>query len=156
MIPSGLTFGIYPLSVAGTPVGLAAGPQDNYEKIQLALRDLRGESKKLSPRNYLIYTQEWEVKMLSLADRYLDADLIGDLTIGCGNWTHHQEPSIELDHWLGFIRKVISRYGSHLASLQITNEPNLSFMEGSKPYIMEALVEGVIAAKKKPWSTIFL
>jgi hypothetical protein len=56
---------------------------------------------------------------------------------------------MELDNWLAFIRKVIDRYGSHLASLQITNEPNLSFMEGLKPYIMQALVEGVIIAKKE-------
>lgn len=149
MISSGLTFGIYPLSAAGTPFGLAVGPQDNYEKIQFALRDLRGEAKKLLPRNYLIYTNEWESKMLSLADSYLDAGLLGDLTIGCGDWTKMQEPSIELNNWLDFIRKVINKYGTHLASLQITNEPNLSFMEGSKPYIMQALVEGVIAAKKE-------
>lgn len=45
MVLSGLTFGIYPLSVAGTPFGLAAGPKDDYEKIRYALRDLRGESK---------------------------------------------------------------------------------------------------------------
>ncbi|MDP4161030.1 MAG: hypothetical protein Q8911_14915, partial [Bacillota bacterium] len=149
MIASGLTFGIYPLSVAGTPVGLAVGPQDNYEKIQFALQDLRGESKKLLPRNYLIYTEEWESKMLSNADRYLQAGLLGDLALGCGDWKHHQEPVIELESWLGFIRKVINQYGSHLASLQITNEPNLSFMEGSKPYILQALVEGVIAAKNE-------
>lgn len=149
MNSSGLTFGIYPLSAAGTPFGLAVGPEDNYEKIQLALKDLKGENKKLLPRNYLIYTREWEEKMLSNADRYRDAGLIGDLTIGCGDWTDKQEPDIELNNWLDFIIKVINRYGSHLASLQITNEPNLSFMEGSKPYIMQALVEGVIAAKKE-------
>lgn len=149
MISLGLNFGIYPLSAAGTPFGLAVGPEDNYEKIQYALKDLRGNSKKLMPRNYLIYTKEWESKMLSNADCYLDAGLLGDLTIGCGDWTKAEEPSIELSNWLGFIRKVIDRYGSHLASLQITNEPNLSFMEGSKPYIIEALVEGVIAAKKE-------
>jgi hypothetical protein len=149
MNSSGLTFGIYPLSVAGTPVGLAVGPEDHYEKIQLALKDLRGETKTLHPRTYLIYTREWEEKMLSLADRYLESGLIGDLTIGCGDWTHQKEPDIELNSWLEFIRKVINKYGSHLASLQITNEPNLSFMEGSKPYILEALVEGVITAKKE-------
>ncbi|MFL0196295.1 hypothetical protein ACJDU8_12120 [Clostridium sp. WILCCON 0269] len=149
MVSSGLTFGIYPLSVAGTPFGLAAGPKDDYEKIRYALRDLRGESKKLSPRNYLIYTKAWESKMLSNADHYLEASLLGDLVIGCGDWTQHQEPVIELNNWLDFIRKVINKYGSHLASLQITNEPNLFFMEGSKPYIMQALIEGVIAAKKE-------
>jgi len=147
MNTQGITFGIYPLSVAGTPFGLAVGPEDNYAKIQLTLQDLRGESKTLLPRNYLIHTKEWESKMLSNADRYLDAGLLGDLTLGCGGWTHSQEVAIELDSWLAFIRKVINRYGTHLASLQITNEPNLSFMEGSKPYILQALVEGVIAAK---------
>lgn len=149
MTLAGLTFGIYPLSAAGTPFGLAIGPKDNYEKIQLAMRDLKGENKKLLPRNYLIYTKEWEEKMLSNADRYLDTGLLGDLTIGCGDWTNQQEPEIELNNWLDFIRKIINRYGSHLTSLQITNEPNLSFMEGSKPYILKALVEGVIAAKEE-------
>ncbi|UZQ49625.1 hypothetical protein [Clostridium kluyveri] len=149
MISSGLTFGIYPLSAAGTPFGLAVGPDDNYEKIQFALRDLRDESKKLLLRNYLIYTKEWESRMLSLADHYLDSGLLGDLTIGCGDWTQYQDSDIELNNWLGFIRKVINKYGSHLASIQITNEPNLSFMEGSKPYILQALVEGVIEAKKE-------
>jgi hypothetical protein len=149
MNSSGLTFGIYPLSVAGTPMGLAVGPEDNYEKIQLGLKDLRGENKTLQPRNYLIYTREWEAKMLSLLDLYLESGLIGDLTLGCGDWTLKQEPDIELNSWLEFIRKVINKCGSQLASLQITNEPNLSFMEGSKPYILQALVEGVIAAKKE-------
>lgn len=152
IISSGLTFGIYPLSAAGTPFGLAAGPADDYQKIQSALRDLRGDSKKLFSRTYLIYTKEWEAKMLANADRYLKSILLGDLTIGCGDWTKNHEPDVELDNWLGFIRKVINRYGSHLASLQITNEPNLSFMEGSKSYIMPALVEGVIAAKKEAQS----
>ncbi len=75
MISSGLTFGIYPLSVAGTPFGLAVGPEDNYEKIELVLRHLKGEDKKLVPRNYLIYTKEWESKMLLNADGYRDAGL---------------------------------------------------------------------------------
>lgn len=149
MISSGLTFGIYPLSAAGTPFGLAVGPEDHYPKIQLALHELHGESKKLFPRNYLIYTKEWEPKMLSLAERYLETGLLGDLTLGCGDWTHSQELSVELDSWFGFIRKVINQYGPHLSSIQITNEPNLSFMEGSKPYILQALVEGVIVAKEE-------
>nr|WP_312579279.1 hypothetical protein [Sedimentibacter sp.] len=149
MISSGLTFGIYPLSVAGTPLGLAVGPEDNYEKIQLALCELSGESKKLLPRNYLIYTKEWEAKMLSNADCYLDAGLLGDLTIGCGDWTNNKELEIELENWIDFIQKIVDRFGPHLASIQITNEPNLSFMEGSKPYIIQALIEGVIAAKRE-------
>jgi hypothetical protein len=148
MTSSGLTFGIYPLSAAGTPFGLAVGPADDYDMIRLALRDLRGEDHALFPRLYLVYTKEWESKMLELADRYFSAGLSGDWTLGCGDWTD-PEPSIEFDGWLGFIRKIIVRYGASLSSVQITNEPNLSFMEGSKPYILQALTEGVIAAKKE-------
>lgn len=36
-----------------------------------------------------------------------------------------------------------------MASIQIANEPNLTFMEGSKPYVLQALAEGVVAAKKE-------
>ncbi len=36
-----------------------------------------------------------------------------------------------------------------LSSLQITNEPNLSFMDGPKPYVLDALAHGVIAAKEE-------
>jgi exo-beta-1,3-glucanase (GH17 family) len=41
----------------------------------------------------------------------------------------------------------VARHGDELRSLQITNEPNLSFMDGSKPYVIDALVHGVLAAK---------
>lgn len=149
MESSGLMFGIYPLSAAGTPFGLAVGPEDDYKKIRAAIEELQGSSRKLLSRNYLVYTKVWEEKMLLNADRYLEWGLLEDLTIGCGDWTDQQEQEIEFEGWLNFIRKVITRYGSHLTSLQITNEPNLSFMEGSKPYIMDALIEGVIAAKKE-------
>ncbi|MEH6937974.1 hypothetical protein V7056_08950 [Bacillus sp. JJ664] len=32
--------------------------------------------------------------------------------------------------------------------MQITNEPNLSFMDGFKPYVIDTLIEGVLIAKK--------
>lgn len=145
----GLNFGVYPLSVAGTPFGLAQGPEDHYENIQRAIQDLKGDSKKLFSRNYLIYTKKWEAKMLSNAEQYLAAGLLDDVTLGVGDWTDEQETEIDIRNWLDFIRNVINKYGSRLSSLQITNEPNLSFMEGSKPYIMQALVEGVITAKQE-------
>jgi hypothetical protein len=149
MDSSGLLFGIYPLSAAGTPFGLAVGPEDDYKKIYASIQKLQGSSRKLFSRNYLIYTKAWEEKMLLNAEHYLESGLLEGLTIGCGDWTDQQEQEIEFNGWLNFIRKVIVRYGPHLTSLQITNEPNLSFMEGSKPYIMRALVEGVIVARKE-------
>ncbi|MDD9149621.1 hypothetical protein OYT88_13795 [Sporolactobacillus sp. CQH2019] len=142
------SFGIYPLSAAGTPFGLATGPADDYKKVKAALADLNNGTARLAPRVYLIYTPEWEKKMFALADRYRAAGLLGDLTIGCGNWTELQE-NFALEHWYAFIRKIIERYHASLCSLQITNEPNLSFMEGSKPYILQALTEGVLTAKQE-------
>jgi hypothetical protein len=135
--------------VAGTPFGLAVGASDDYKEIQLALEDLRGGTKKLLPRNYLIYTKQWETAMLANADRYSETGLLGDLVIGFGDWTNSREQGSELEGWLGFVREVVVRFGSQLSSLQITNEPNLSFMEGSKPYILQALVEGVLTTKKE-------
>lgn len=41
MISSGLTFGIYPLSAAGTPFGLAVGPQDHYQGVIVAKEETR-------------------------------------------------------------------------------------------------------------------
>lgn len=91
------TFGIYPLSVAGTPFGVAAGPEDDYDKIRFSLNNLQGETKMLAPRVYLIYTPEWESKMFSLGDRYLEAGLIGDLVVGVGDWTQSRQDSLEMD-----------------------------------------------------------
>ncbi|PGS56324.1 hypothetical protein [Bacillus sp. AFS041924] len=145
MNSTGLTFGIYPLSVAGTPIGLAIGPEDNYEKISSAIKELKGNAKQLLPRMYAVYMgPETEEKVFSALNRYKNAGLLGDLTIGC-----LMDPSLSLDYWLNFVRKVIKGYGIYLDSIQITNEPNLSFMDGSKPYVIEALVQGVIIAQEE-------
>ncbi|MGG2029096.1 hypothetical protein AB1282_25665 [Gottfriedia sp. S16(2024)] len=67
MNSTGLTFGIYPLSVAGTPIGLATGPEDNYEKISSALKELKGNSNQLYQECMLsIWDQEQKKKYLML------------------------------------------------------------------------------------------
>jgi hypothetical protein len=38
----GFRFGIYPLSVAGIPTGLATGPPDDYANVTLALTGIGG------------------------------------------------------------------------------------------------------------------
>ena len=145
MNSTGLTFGIYPLGVAGTPVGLAVGPKDDYEKIAIAINDLKGHANKLLPRTYAVYMgPESEEKIFTAIDRYYHSGLLGDLTIGC-----LQDPELPLDYWLQFVRKVIQQYGKYLDSIQITNEPNLTFMDGSKPYVLQALVQGVLTAKNE-------
>ncbi|WP_274649046.1 hypothetical protein [Paenibacillus humicola] len=138
------TFGIYPLSPAGSPTGLALGPEDDYGKIRAALQELRG-NKTLHPRMYVVdMGTEMEARTLAAAERYAANGLLGNWAIG------NLHPSeLDMDGWLRFVRTIVGRYGSRLASLQITNEPNLSFMEGSKPNIALALVEGVKTAKQE-------
>ena len=132
-------FGIYPLSAAGTPQGLAVGPPDDYERIHAALSDLGG---RVVPRTYLVDMDPGgENSVFALADRYQEAGVLGHVTLGCLRNTFDQ------GRWSELVRTVVRRYGSELRSLQITNEPNLSFMDGSKPYVLDALVHGVIAAK---------
>jgi hypothetical protein len=140
-----LTFGIYPLGVAGTPTGLATGPPDDYERIGAALRDLGGPSGALPARTYAIYAGPASAgTVLDAIGRYRDHGILAHLVVGC-----LQEPGIDLPSWQAFLAEVVTRYGPDLRSLQITNEPNLSFMEGSKPYIVEAIVHGVITAKQE-------
>jgi hypothetical protein len=135
-----LRFGIYPLSAAGTPEGLAVGPPDDYEQIQF---HLKGLGPGVLPRTYLIDMEPGgERSVLALADRYGDAGLLGHVTLGC-----LRDSGFELARWSDLVRTVVRRYGIELSSLQITNEPNLSFMDGSKPYVLDALIHGVIAAK---------
>jgi hypothetical protein len=140
MTPAPLEFGIYPLGVAGTPTGLATGPPDDYRRVRSALNGLGGQ---VAARTYLVDTGPGaEDAVLALGDRYQDAGLLGHVTLGC-----LRDTGFEVDRWVTLVRTVIRRYGDCLESVQITNEPNLSFMDGAKPYVLDALIHGVMAAK---------
>lgn len=135
-----LEFGIYPLGVAGTPTGLAAGPPDDYRQVHSALDGLGGRA---VARTYLVDMEPGaEDAVLAAGDRYRDAGLLGHVTLGC-----LRDTGFEVDRWVNLVRTVVRRYGDSLRSIQITNEPNLSFMDGAKPYVLDALIHGVIAAK---------
>ncbi|OQM46844.1 hypothetical protein B6A27_03415 [Anoxybacillus sp. UARK-01] len=72
MTSFGLIFGIYPFSVAGTPTGLATGPEDDYEKIGVALKELQSKATTLLPRTYIVYSgPELLNKVLSYVKRYV-------------------------------------------------------------------------------------
>ena len=140
MTAAPLKFGIYPLGVAGTPTGLATGPPDDYPQVRSALDSFGG---RVEARTYLVDTAPGtEDAVLGLGDRYRDAGLLAHITLGC-----LRDTGFEVDTWASLVRTVIRRYGDCLGSIQITNEPNLSFMDGAKPYVLDALVHGVMAAK---------
>jgi len=137
-----LDFGIYPLGVAGTPHGLAEGPPDDDGRIRAALDDLGSG---VVPRVYLVDMEPGgEPAVLALAERFRHAGLLGHATLGC-----LRQRGFDVERWTRLVRTVVGRFGDQLQSLQLTNEPNLSFMDGSKPYVLDALVTGVIAAKNE-------
>ena len=106
----------------------------------MAMSNLGGH---VQPRTYLVDMEPGgEQSVLTLADRYRQAGLLGHVSLGC-----LRDSGFELDRWLDLVRTVVRRYGAEIGSLQITNEPNLSFMDGSKPYVLDALMHGVVAAK---------
>ena len=136
----GLEFGVYPLSAAGTPDGLAVGPADDFDLVAVVLADLGAD---VVPRTYLVDTEPGgEQAVLNLAERYRSHGLLGHATLGC-----LRESSFDLGRWDTLVRTIVRQFGADLRSLQVTNEPNLSFMDGSRPFVIDALVRGVLAAK---------
>jgi hypothetical protein len=133
-----LEFAIYPHSVAGTPHGLAMGPADDPDRIRAALQDLGG----VAARTYLVDMEPGgEDAVLASAGRSREQGLLDHATLGC------LRDKFDVDRWTELVR--VGRHGDRLRSLQITNEPNLSFMDGSRPYVLEALIAGAIAAKNE-------
>jgi hypothetical protein len=82
-----------------------------------------------------------EDAVLALADHHREQGLLGHATLGC------LRDDFDVGRWTELVRAVVGRHGDRLRSLQITNEPNLSFMDGSRPFVLEALITGAIAAK---------
>lgn len=142
-----LQFGIYPFSPAGTPTGLAVGPADDIDKIRQAIDDLRGSAHSFVPRTYLVSTGPGsERTTMTTLDRWRREGVLGHVVVGT------IEEQLDLDAWGALLCRIVAEHGSTLASLQVTNEPNLTFMEGAKPYILQALIEGVLTAKQEALS----
>ena len=115
------------------PTGWRRGRPTTIEQIRRALQDLGG----LAARTYLVDMEPGgEDAVLALADRYREQGLLGHATLG------YLRDDFDLARWTELVRTLVGRHGDQLRSLQITNEPNLSFMDGSKPYVLDALVHG--------------
>lgn len=104
MTAAPLKFGIYPLGVAGSPTGLAAGPPDDYPRVHAALDDLGG---RVVARTYLVDMEPGaENAALALGDRFRSAGLLGHVTLGC-----LRDTGFEVDRWVSLVRTVVRRYG---------------------------------------------
>lgn len=143
-----MTFGIYPGGLLGNERGIVhpVSP-DEPDRINEALDELQGAAATLSVRAYRSFAATVTPYGPTPADphAHLRRGRTLDLVL------QFREPSGALDGWPEFVREAVRSGGPGLASVQICEEPNLDLppVDGSVPNVLEALVQGVIAAKEE-------
>jgi hypothetical protein len=155
--PSSLTFGIYPGGAIGNTEFRPL--PDQPDKINQALDELQGtQDRPFVVRAYAAYADPDDTvdtahatTLLAPAgyDRYLGHGRTLDLV------AQYHSRSGDIDGYCGFIENLIDSHGTRLATLQITEEPNITGdpnLDGFYPRVTEALIAGVRAAKHKAQS----
>ncbi|MEU6405565.1 hypothetical protein [Streptomyces sp. NPDC046985] len=144
-----LTFGIYPGGLLGDDKGIVHPTRpDLPDRITGALDALQGRAATLTVRAYRPFAASvTPPEPPTPADplAYLERGRRLDLVLP------FREPSGRLDGWPEFVREAVRTHGPHLASVQICEEPNadLPVLDGSIPNVVDALVQGVVAAKQE-------
>ncbi|MFF4338909.1 hypothetical protein ACFY00_03085 [Kitasatospora sp. NPDC001540] len=142
----GFTFGIYPGGLLGDEHGLLHPVRpDDPVRIAEALDLLQGDEPGFRVRIYRSFAatapalpqtpEGWEA-YLGRAGRKVDLVL------------QFREPTGSLAGWAAYVRTQVRELGGRLGSVQVCEEPNadLPVLDGSVPGVLEALVEGVVAA----------
>ncbi len=147
-----LVFGIYPGGESGSDKGAIIGPPDDPDHIEQALTELQGNSSPFLVRAYYQFSDPGSPpkglqRNPENVERYLHDHRLLDLVL------KFQSSSGNVDGYLGFIRDHIHEYCDRLYSVQITEEANFTHgpdcIDGPYPRVREALVQGVIAAKRE-------
>ncbi|MFC8006098.1 hypothetical protein ACFUCH_36610 [Streptomyces olivaceus] len=144
-----LHFGIYPGGILGDDQGIVHPVRpDVPDRITEALDTLQGDTASLSVRAYCSFAATLtplEPPTPAGPAIYLQRGRKLDLVL------QFREPTGELEGWPEFVRTAVRTGGPHLASVQICEEPNadLPVVDGSIPNVLNALVEGVVAAKQE-------
>jgi hypothetical protein len=154
-VSDALTFGVFPLGLAGGPEGLASGPPDDVEQITRALSDLQGDGPSLLVRMYVPWLGAASTPgALAEVAELVTAPVDWDLAL-C-----YRDPDGNVDAWADFAATIVSEYGRQLAAVQVTGEANLTGIpaaaDGAYPRAAEALVRGVLtaaAAKRRAGAT---
>lgn len=140
-----LTFGVFPLGVAGTPDGVASGPPDDFEKIAAAATELQGDGPPLLPRMYVSWTgPDSTDEVLGQVAMFAGQPFGWDLVL-C-----YRDPSGRVEDWTGFVSRAVREHGRGLGAIQVTGEANFAgapaAADGYYPGARAALVSGVLAA----------
>lgn len=145
-------FGIYPGGEAGSDDGMAAGPPGDPARIEEALTALAGNSVPFIVRAYERFSDAdapspWPRQTPENYTQYLRHGRLLDLVV------MFQSKSGDVAGFLDFVRSLIAQHGPWLYSIQITEEANFTdgpgCIDGPWPRVLEALVEGVKAAKQE-------
>ncbi|MEV0401738.1 hypothetical protein [Actinoallomurus sp. NPDC050550] len=144
----GLLFGIYPGGATGDDTGgLATGPKDDPERIRAALDRLRPGGRPFLVRGYISFVDADDTREVTQSpervEQYAGDGLVLDLV------AQYQSRSGDVAGYVGFVRDLVRRHGHRTATLQVTEEPNMTgnaTLDGYYPRVREALVEGVVAA----------
>lgn len=145
----GLTFGVYPGGIAGDDLGgLASGPADDPDAIIAALDRLQHNQHPFTVRGYRAFTDSPHSRTATPADlaRYLGNGRRIDLVV------QYQSDGGDVAGYVEFLRQIIAREGAAIATVQVTEEPNVGgnpTLDGYYPQVREALVAGVLAAKSE-------
>ena len=143
-----MTFGIYPGGILGDDRGIIHPVRpDEPDHINKALDELQGNAATLAVRAYRSFAATVTPPQPTPTDphAYLQRGRTLNLVL------QFREPSGVLDGWPEFVRQAVRSGGPELTSVQICEEPNLDLpsVDGSTPNVLNALVQGVIAAKQE-------
>lgn len=142
-----MKFGLYIGSVAGTDKDLAVGKPDDPAAILDLLNKLENNLHPLVIRGYVHYLGNGETGSEAPENivQYATASRKIDLVL-C-----YRAPNYNSGDWKAIISRIVKKYGNHLCSLQITEEPNLKDAyagDGSFENVDKALYDGVVFAKE--------
>jgi hypothetical protein len=140
-----LVFGAFPLGVAGGPNGVAAGPPDDFERIEEAMNRLAGDGPPLLVRMYVSWTgRASTAATLDQVASWAAWPLPWDMVLS------YRDPDGGVDSWADFVANVVAQHGHRLTAVQVTAEANLAHVpaaaDGWYPDATTALVSGVAAA----------
>lgn len=138
-------FGVYPGGATGDDAGsIVTGPPDDPTKILAALADLRVHR----VRGYAPFrdrSSEPATATPPTIDRFVGDGRALDIV------AQFLSPAGDVDGFVAFVEALILRYGASIATLQIGEEPNVTgnpTLDGDYPRVAEAVIAGVIAAKR--------
>ena len=145
-------FGIYPGGPVGAESGLLQGLPDDPAKVHLLLDNLQRNSPCFVVRCYDSF-QDVESPLAAIASaphnyaQYARRDTRPlDLVL------QFRSAAGDVPAYLNFVRSRTKQLHQNLYSIQITEEPNFTngpnIIDGPYPNVLQAVVEGVIAAKE--------